>query len=103
MATASSAHQAAAPGGLPPGFKVGHFTLTERPTGCTVVIAPADAVGGVDVRGGAPGTIETDLLKPENAVQVVNAVFLTGGSAWGLAVHGGVQKYLETQKIGFEF
>lgn len=84
-----------------PGFKIGHFTLSERPTGCTVVLAPPNAVGGVDVRGGAPGTIETDVLRPENTVQLVHGVFLTGGSAYGLAVHTGVQKYLESQKIGF--
>jgi L-aminopeptidase/D-esterase-like protein len=87
----------------PEGFKIGHFTLSQRPTGCTVVLAPPDAVGGVDVRGGAPGTIETDLLKPENAVPTVNAIFLTGGSAFGLATHDGVMKYLESQKIGFPF
>ncbi|TAK18066.1 MAG: peptidase S58 family protein, partial [Acidobacteria bacterium] len=84
-----------------PGFKVGHFTLSQRPTGCTVVIAPPNTVGGVDVRGGAPGTIETDLLKPENTVGIVNAVFLTGGSAFGLAVHSGVQQFLESQKQGY--
>lgn len=97
VAAAPAAHQA----GVPPGFKIGHFTLSERPTGCTVVIAPPNSVGGVDVRGGAPGTIETDLLRPENTVSIVNAVFLTGGSAFGLDVHGGVQKYLESQKIGY--
>jgi L-aminopeptidase/D-esterase-like protein len=97
LAAAPAAHQAS----VPPGFKIGHFTLSERPTGCTVVIAPPNSVGGVDVRGGAPGTIETDVLRPENTVQVVNGVFLTGGSAYGLAVHTGVQKYLESQKIGF--
>ncbi len=86
-----------------PGFKIGHFTLSGRPTGCTVILAPPNTVGGVDVRGGAPGTIETDLLKPENAVPTINAVFLTGGSAFGLATHDGVMKYLESQKIGFAF
>lgn len=84
-----------------PGFKIGHFTLSERPTGCTVILAPPNSTGGVDVRGGAPGTIETDVLRPENTVQVVHGVFLTGGSAYGLAVHTGVQKYLEGRKIGF--
>jgi len=97
---ASSAAQVQ-PAARVPGFKIGHFTLTERPTGCTVIIAPPNTVGGVDVRGGAPGTIETDLLKPENTVSIVNAVFLTGGSAFGLAVHTGVQKYLESQKLGY--
>lgn len=99
LATALSGAQPAATG--VPGFKIGHFTLSQRPTGCTVIIAPPNTVGGVDVRGGAPGTIETDLLRPENTVSTVNAVFLTGGSAFGLAVHTGVQKYLESQKLGY--
>src|SRR5262245_9015991 len=67
-----------------PGLKVGHVTRTERPTGCTVILAEAGAVAGVDVRGSAPGTIETDLLNPLNLVQQVHAVFLSGGSAFGL-------------------
>src|SRR6516164_4328641 len=67
------------------GIKVGHFTLRERPTGCTVVLAEGDgAVGGVAQRGAAPGTRETDLLNPLNLVDRVNAVVLTGGSAFGL-------------------
>src|SRR5438046_10485647 len=77
-----------------PGIKVGHFTLAERPTGCTVILAEAGAVAGVDVRGSAPGTIETDLLNPLNLVQQVQAVFLSGGSAFGLDVATGVRKYL---------
>ena len=85
-----------------PGIKVGHFTRTERPTGCTVILAEAGAVGGVDVRGSAPGTIETDLLNPVNLVQQVHAVFLSGGSAFGLDVATGVRKYLHERKIGFE-
>ena len=99
MAVAPPAAQPAAT--AVPGFKIGHFTLNQRPTGCTVIIAPPNTVGGVDVRGGAPGTIETDLLRPENMVSIVNAVFLTGGSAFGLGVHTGVQRYLESQGIGF--
>src|ERR1043165_5865563 len=75
-----------------PGIKVGHFTLSERPTGCTVILAEAGAVAGVDVRGSAPGTIETDLLNPLNLVQQVHAVFLSGGSAFGLDVATGVRK-----------
>src|SRR3984885_15728049 len=63
-----------------PGLKVGHCTLTERPTGCTVVICEEGATAGVDVRGSAPGTRETDLLTPLNQVQKVNAVVLSGGS-----------------------
>jgi L-aminopeptidase/D-esterase-like protein len=85
-----------------PGIKVGHVTRTERLTGCTVILAEAGAVAGVDVRGSAPGTIETDLLDPVNLVQEVHAVFLSGGSAFGLDVAAGVRKYLYERKIGFE-
>ncbi len=85
-----------------PGIKVGQITRTERLTGCTVILAEAGAVAGVDVRGSAPGTIETDLLNPVNLVQQVHAVFLSGGSAFGLDVAAGVRKYLYEQKIGFE-
>ena len=84
-----------------PGVKVGHFTRTERPTGCTVILTEAGAVAGVDVRGSAPGTIETDLLNPINLVQQVHAVFLSGGSAFGLDVATGVRKFLYEKKIGF--
>jgi D-aminopeptidase len=84
-----------------PGIKVGHFTLTERLTGCTVILAEYGAVGGVDVRGSAPGTVETDLLDPVNLVPHVHAVFLSGGSAFGLEVGTGVRKYLYERKIGF--
>jgi L-aminopeptidase/D-esterase-like protein len=83
------------------GIKVGHHTLTARPTGCTVVVAEKGAVGGVDVRGSAPGTRETDLLDPVNTVQQVHAIVLTGGSAYGLATASGVMKYLEERQIGF--
>lgn len=85
-----------------PGIKVGHFTLTERPTGCTVILTEAGALAGVDVRGSAPGTIETDLLNPLNLVQQVHGVFLSGGSAFGLDVATGVRKYLYEKKIGFD-
>lgn len=84
-----------------PGFKVGHATNLEAATGCTVVLCPAGTVGGVDVRGGAPGTRETDLLHPQNLVEHVNAVVLSGGSAYGLASADGVMQYLEEQKLGF--
>ncbi len=84
------------------GIKVGQVTRTERPTGCTVILAEAGAVAGVDVRGSAPGTIETDVLNPLNLVQQVHAVFLSGGSAFGLDVATGVRKYLYERKIGFE-
>ena len=82
------------------GLEVGHHTLTTRPTGCSVVIARAGAVGGVDVRGAAPGTRETDLLDPANTVGVVHAVLMSGGSAWGLDAAGGVMGWLEEHDIG---
>src|SRR5262245_16109212 len=85
-----------------PGVKVGHFTRTERPTGCTVILTEAGAVAGVDVRGSAPGTIETDLLNPVNLVEQVHAIFLSGGSAFGLDVATGVRKFLFEKKIGFQ-
>lgn len=85
-----------------PGLRVGHFTDSRRPTGCTVVIAEEGAVGGVDVRGSAPGTRETDLLQPSNLVEKVHAVLLSGGSAFGLDAASGVVRYLEERKIGFD-
>jgi L-aminopeptidase/D-esterase-like protein len=84
------------------GLKVGHCTLEERPTGCTVVLAEAGAVAGVDVRGSAPGTRETDLLDPINLVQEVHAVVLSGGSAFGLDSASGVVHYLEEKGVGFD-
>jgi L-aminopeptidase/D-esterase-like protein len=84
-----------------PGLKVGHFTLSERLTGCTVVLAEGGAVGGVDVRGGAPGTRETALLDPVNTVQEVHAVVLSGGSAFGLDAASGVVRYLDERDIGY--
>jgi L-aminopeptidase/D-esterase-like protein len=83
------------------GLKVGHHTLAARPTGCTVILAEKGAVAGVDVRGSAPGTRETDLLDPVNTVQQVHAIALSGGSAYGLAVADGVARYLEEKRIGF--
>src|SRR5918912_1462670 len=85
-----------------PGVLCGHFTDPRRPTGCTVVIAPAGAVGGVDVRGASPGTRETELLSPLNAVQQVHAVMLAGGSAFGLDAATGVMRWLEEQGIGVQ-
>jgi L-aminopeptidase/D-esterase-like protein len=84
------------------GLKVGHLTLTGRPTGCTVVLAEAGAVAGVDVRGAAPGTRETDLLNPTNAVEQVQAIVLSGGSAFGLDAATGVMRYLEEHGRGFK-
>lgn len=85
-----------------PGLKVGHHTLTARPTGCTVVICEAGATAGVDVRGSAPGTRETDLLSPINSVQKVQAILLSGGSAYGLAAATGVVRWLEEHNLGYE-
>jgi len=83
------------------GLRVGHFTDSRRPTGCTVVIFDKGAAAGVDVRGSAPGTRETDLLNPLNSVQQVNAILLTGGSAFGLDAASGIMRYLEEKGIGF--
>jgi L-aminopeptidase/D-esterase-like protein len=83
------------------GLRVGHHTDSRRPTGCTVVIFDSGAVAGVDVRGAAPGTRETDLLNPLNTVQSVNAILLAGGSAFGLDAAGGVMRYLEENKLGY--
>jgi len=83
------------------GIKVGHYTDREGITGCTVVLCEGGAVGGVDVRGSAPGTRETDLLRPVKLVQEAHAVLLTGGSAYGLDAAGGVMRWLEERGIGF--
>lgn len=85
-----------------PGVLVGHHTLDGRPTGCTVVLAPEGTTGGVDVRGGAPGTRETDLLDPVNSVREIHAVVLSGGSAFGLDAAAGTVRWLEEQGIGFD-
>jgi L-aminopeptidase/D-esterase-like protein len=85
-----------------PGLRVGHHTLTERPTGCTVLICEAGATAGVDVRGSAPGTRETDLLSPINSVQQVQAILLSGGSAFGLDAASGVVRYLEEHNLGYK-
>jgi L-aminopeptidase/D-esterase-like protein len=85
-----------------PGIRVGHVTDLKGLTGCTVVLCENGAVGGVDQRGGAPGTRETDLLRPGHTVQQVHAVLLSGGSAFGLAAADGVMQYLEERAIGFD-
>jgi len=85
-----------------PGIKVGHAQDEEALTGCTVILCEAGAVGGVDQRGGAPGTRETDLLRPMHLVDKVHAVVLTGGSAFGLDAASGVAHYLEEQGVGFD-
>jgi L-aminopeptidase/D-esterase-like protein len=82
------------------GLAVGHHTDKRRPTGCTVVLVPAGAVAGVDVRGAAPGTRETELLSPLNAVEKIHAVLLSGGSAFGLDAAGGVMRWLDERGIG---
>jgi L-aminopeptidase/D-esterase-like protein len=84
------------------GILVGHHTLRKRPTGCTVVTGPKPFVAGVDVRGGAPGTREIELLKPENSVDLVDAIFLSGGSAFGLEAGTGISRYLEEHGRGFD-
>jgi L-aminopeptidase/D-esterase-like protein len=84
------------------GIEVGHFSDPRRPTGCTVVIAREGAAAGVDVRGAAPGTRETDLLASGNLVQQVHAVMLAGGSAWGLAAADGAVRWLEERGIGLD-
>jgi L-aminopeptidase/D-esterase-like protein len=87
------------------GIRVGHWQDRRAATGCTVVLAPFPfgAVAGVDVRGGAPGTRETELLRPGMVAERANAVLLTGGSAFGLDAATGVMRYLEEQGVGFPF
>lgn len=87
-----------------PGIRVGHFTLAERPTGCTVVLADSTgAVAGVSQRGGAPGTRDIALLDPANAVERVHGISLSGGSAFGLDAAQGVVRYLEEHGVGVLF
>ena len=84
------------------GIHVGHDTNLEAGTGCTVILCTPPAIGGVDVRGGAPATRETDLLRPMHMVNEVNAILLTGGSAFGLDAASGVMRYLEELGIGYD-
>lgn len=84
-----------------PGISAGHWTNLDGPTGCTAVLCPDGAVASVDVRGGAPGTRETDLLRPGNLVQQIHAVLLTGGSAYGLDAATGVMRWLEERGHGY--
>ena len=83
-----------------PGLLAGHYTDAENGTGCTVVLTPLGTTGGVDVRGAAPGTRETDLLRSENTVAGVNGLVLSGGSAYGLGSADGVMRFLEERGIG---
>jgi L-aminopeptidase/D-esterase-like protein len=85
-----------------PGIKVGHWTNLDAGTGCTVILCGQGAVAGVDVRGGAPGTRETDLLDPTCTVDRIHAILLGGGSAFGLAAADGVMQWLEEHGIGFD-
>lgn len=85
-----------------PGIRVGHVTDTDAITGCTVILCPDGTVAGVDQRGGAPGTRETDLLRPMHLVNAVNALVLSGGSAYGLATADGVMRYCEEHGIGYQ-
>jgi L-aminopeptidase/D-esterase-like protein len=103
LAPKSAAGEADPSGGITDvqGVKVGHFTESRRPTGCTVLLFEKGATAGVDVRGGAPGTRDTDLLNPVNTVQQVQAIFLSGGSAFGLDVASGVMRFLEEHRLGF--
>ncbi len=84
------------------GVLAGHYTDADAQTGCTVVLLGSGAVAGVDVRGSAPGTRETDLLRPTNAVQVAHALLLSGGSAFGLSAADGVMRWLEEKGFGFD-
>lgn len=85
-----------------PGISVGHDTNLEAGTGCTVVLCDPPMIGGVDVRGGAPATRETDLLRPMHLVNAVNAILLTGGSGFGLDAASGVVRYLEERHAGYD-
>jgi L-aminopeptidase/D-esterase-like protein len=84
------------------GITVGHWTDEDARTGCTVVLPPAGTIASCEVRGGAPGTRGTDILQPGTIIEVAHAVVLTGGSAFGLATAGGVERYLEERGIGSE-
>jgi L-aminopeptidase/D-esterase-like protein len=84
------------------GIRVGHVTDLTGITGCTVVLCPPGTTGSVDVKGGAPGTRETDAIRPGTSVNEIHAVLLTGGSAFGLAAAGGVARWLEERGIGFD-
>ena len=85
---------------VPSGIKIGHFN--DEYTGVTVIMSEKGCVAGVDVRGGAPGTRETDLLRPEKAMEKINAVVLSGGSAYGLAATCGVMEYMRERGIGYK-
>jgi len=104
MPIATRLHMTLFPGAITDvaGLRLGHFTDTRRPTGCSVVLCESGAVAGVDVRGAAPGTRETDLLKPDNMVEQVHAMLLTGGSAFGLDAAAGVMRWLDERGFGLQ-
>jgi L-aminopeptidase/D-esterase-like protein len=85
-----------------PGFKFGHAQDLEAFTGCTVILCDDGSIGGVDQRGGSPGTRETDLLRPLHMVENVNAILLTGGSAFGLDAAAGIMRFLEEKGKGID-
>ncbi len=87
---------------LPAGFTVGHWTDPVARTGCTVILCEGGATAGVHMGGGAPATIQTDVIGPTSATAILHAVLLTGGSAFGLAAYGGVMKFLEEKGIGIQ-
>src|SRR5271157_2395772 len=103
LLAAASPLRAASAGSITdiPGIEVGHFTDPRRPTGCTAILFRKGAVAGVDVRGAAPGTRETDLLNPVNTVQQIHAIMLSGGSSYGLDTATGAMRFLEEHGIGF--
>ena len=84
------------------GFQVGHAQDLEAATGCTVILCDRMSSAGLDVRGGGPASRESQILAPVAAAQGINAVLLSGGSAFGLDAAGGVQRYLEERDIGFD-
>jgi L-aminopeptidase/D-esterase-like protein len=86
---------------LPEGISIGHWTDAEGRTGCTVILAPDGAVGGVDVRGAAAATLGTDGLRSATLIDRAHGVLLTGGSAFGLEAAAGVMRYLEEREVGF--
>lgn len=100
-----SAAQTAAPGSLTdvPGLLVGHYTDTRRPTGCTAILFDAAATAGVDYNGSAPGESQVVMLQPVSPVDRIHALFLTGGGLFALPAAGGVLRFLETRKVGFDW
>jgi L-aminopeptidase/D-esterase-like protein len=106
MARAQGTSQApAAPGSLTdvPGLRVGHYTDTRRPTGCTAILFDAAAAAGVDYNGSAPGESQVVLLQPVSPVERIHALFLTGGGSLALPAAGGVLRFLEERKVGFDW